>query len=473
MYVHGYVFTHHLYFYFFTEASSADTRSNDPVIASSSNLTETSSSGDENVPSSSKQLKKTPDREEQPVNKETMLTEDSEGDRQESDTASLNEGESIEMVRNYNEEEHQNEQHIENAGIDPNYPLVLVQRVSLPSPGDNIREHELAEENNEDPIAMDQESANPDDVIVLEGRSVSDAIAIFNSISAAGSDNDDEDEEDDDEYVDDVWSEEDEDETAFLQNPNFRGFANQFEAIRNMIAHTRRSMAEAEANFGPVPRNSLMQRFRRILFILNNRRRRIIRLGLAAPHVELPEAEANVEMEGTNDGTENGDADARDSTVTDETNNVSIEQESEMNENAVHFDTNLPAQHSYMGGNMNRVSGVNYLEADQYVKLRLFMHQQIFFPGEVLPFMVDSSINNIEDDSDEQNGILFGVCFPYLNIKMPANGDPNGTETYEPEEYLYGVTCQIYELGGDSRNNTMVKSRALQRFATKASDLTA
>ncbi|XP_023302146.2 protein cereblon [Lucilia cuprina] len=379
-------------------------------------------------------------------------------------------------AENIDEEEHQNEQHIENAGIDPNYPLVLVRRVSMPSADGSPRAESSTENNNDEAVAMDEENgavADGGEEIVVEGRSPAEIVAIFNSISAAGSENEDDDEVEDDEDVEDAWSEEDEDEAAFLENPNFRGFANQFEAIRNMIAHTRRSMAEAEANFGPIPRNSLMQRFRRILFILNNRRRRLIRLGLATPDVELPEAEANAEMEAANEDTsDNDDAETAESLANEESNNMTMEQEEEMNENAVRFDTNLPAEHSYMGSNMNRVSGVNYLEVDQYVKLRLFIHQHVLFPGEVLPFMVNSSTTIIEGDIDTQNGILFGVCFPCLsNNKSTANGDINVSASDDKEQLLYGVTCQIYELGDDGRSNTLIKSRALQRFVTKASDL--
>lgn len=381
-------------------------------------------------------------------------------------------------VSNNDEEHQQNEQHIENAGIDPNYPLVLVRRVSIPSNGESPRPESSAENNMEEDVENAAAVAAPAGAeggnSTRQAPSPAEIVAIFNSISAAGSDNDDEDEEVDDTDNEDAWSEEDEDEAAFLENPNFRGFANQFEAIRNMIAHTRRSMAEAEANFGPIPRNSLMQRFRRILFILNNRRRRLIRLGLGTPDVELPEVEANAEMDATNDDTSDNDGDGENAEVpaNEEGNNLTMEQEEEMNENAVRFDTNLPAEHTYMGSNMNRVSGVNYLEVDQYVKIRLFLHQHVLFPGEVLPFMVDSSTTIIEGDIDAQNGIMFGVCFPALSEKITANGDNNGSNSEEKEQLLYGVTCQIYELGEDERSNTLIKSRALQRFVTKPSDLT-
>lgn len=357
-------------------------------------------------------------------------------------------------------EDQEIEQHIENAGIDPTYPLVLVRRVSIPNSESTIS-------NNEEASAMDQENeAQPEEHVSPSGP-YNNAMVIFNNIAAAGEDNN-EDEEEEEDDVEDAWSEEDEDEAAFLENPNFRGFANQFEAIRNMIAHTRRSMAEAEANFGPIPRNSLMQRFRRILFILNNRRRRLIRLGLATPDVEIPEAE----MEAANDDVSDNDDIDPNGVLNNDEAPITMEQE-ELNENAVRFDTSLPAEHSYMGSNMTRVSGVNYLEVDQFVKLRLFIHQHVLFPGEVLPFMVDRSKTIIEGDGDAQNGILFGVCFPKLsNTKTHTGGNGDDSSDDELDEFLYGVTCQIYELGEDDRNNTLIKSRVLQRFVTKAHDLT-
>ena len=122
--------------------------------------------------------------------------------------------------------------------------------------------------------------------------------------------------------------------------------------------------------------------------------------------------------------------------------------------NSIRFDTNLPAEHSYMGANMDRVCGVNYLDVGQHYNMMLFMHQHILFPGEVLPFMISGSIMDADIDAD--NGLLFGVCFP---------------DWGQREDLLYGVTCQIYEKGSDERGNTLIKSRALQRFVTKGSEL--
>ncbi|XP_039962334.1 protein cereblon [Bactrocera tryoni] len=141
-----------------------------------------------------------------------------------------------------------------------------------------------------------------------------------------------------------------------------------------------------------------------------------------------------------------------------ETENNEVEIEEPEPENPVSFDTSLPAEHSYLGENMDRVSGVHYLEVGQQYNLMLFMHQHILFPGEVLPFMISGSI--IESDMSAQNGLLFGVCFPTL-----CNSE-------DMDDNFYGVTCQIYEKGTDERGNTLIKSRALQRFVTKGSQIT-
>lgn len=364
--------------------------------------------------------------------------------------------------------EQQDEQQIENAGIDPNYPLVLVQRVSLPSTNSTNTNNDNSSSVGLDNIqmagdgesSMDENPSNRLDIFNDDFAAVA-AIDAAGAPAAVGEDTEDS----DDGII--SMSEDDEDEAAILENPNLHEFHNQFVVIRNMIAQTRRSMAEAEANFGPsdmIPRNTLMQRFRRILFILNNRRRRLIRLGMTTPDEENPEGEANAEMEAANEeiAIENAEDSAN------EEANMTLEQEEEMNENAVRFDTNLPAEHSYMGPNMSRVSGVNYLDDHQYVKLRLFIHQHVLFPGEVLPFMVHSSTTIIEGDHDAQNGILFGLCFPSLTSNNASNAGSNAKN----EQLLYGVTCQIYELGTDDRGNTLIKSRALQRFVTKVNDLT-
>lgn len=397
---------------------------------------------------------------------ETVTTNDASGFEREDDMMNAPPADSTADNNQHIVPVQQEEQQMENAGIDPNYPLILVQRVSLPSTNNSNNDNSPSMERDNIQMAGDNESSMdenpPNRLEEFDNVEIAAAAVVSNAVgdpAAAGHDSDDS----EDGVI--SMSEDDEDEAAILENPNLRDFHNQFVVIRNMIEQTRRSMAEAEANFGPsdmIPRNTLMQRFRRILFVLNNRRRRLIRLGMTTPDLD-PEGEANAEMEAVNEDISNEN---EENAGNDEAT-LTLEQEEEMNENAVRFDTNLPAEHSYLGPNMVRISGVNYLDDHQYVKLRLFIHQHVLFPGEVLPFMVHSSTTIIEDDYDAQNGILFGLCFPSLTSNNASNA--GGSKN---EHLLYGVTCQIYELGTDNRRNTLIKSRALQRFVTKVNDLT-
>ncbi|XP_037949664.1 protein cereblon-like isoform X1 [Teleopsis dalmanni] len=125
-------------------------------------------------------------------------------------------------------------------------------------------------------------------------------------------------------------------------------------------------------------------------------------------------------------------------------------------ENPVRFDTNLAAEHLYMGTNMDRVSGVNYIEPGQEQNLLLFLHAYILFPGEVLPFMTSNIV--IETELCRDNQAFFGICFPFLR--------DNGKK-----EIMYGVTCQIYERGADERGRMLFKSRALQRFILNTNNI--
>lgn len=121
-------------------------------------------------------------------------------------------------------------------------------------------------------------------------------------------------------------------------------------------------------------------------------------------------------------------------------------------ENAENFDTDLPAEHSYLG-NMSRVSGVNYLEVGKLYHMLLFTHKYLLFPGETLPMIIpdyifDSNLN------PEEDGLQFGLVFPStLN-----------------DNKMYGVSCQIYEKGSDESGNVVLKSRAHQRFVVTRKD---
>lgn len=127
-------------------------------------------------------------------------------------------------------------------------------------------------------------------------------------------------------------------------------------------------------------------------------------------------------------------------------------------EEGVRFDTNLPAEHSYFGPNLNRVPGVDYLEVGSTHRMLIFMHKHILFPGEVLPFMIDGSIIDEEETDSGHDGVIFAVAFPL----KPLDESPHK---------LYGVTCQIYEKGDSGRHLVFYKSRALQRIVINYDDI--
>ncbi|XP_017969206.1 protein cereblon homolog isoform X3 [Drosophila navojoa] len=128
-------------------------------------------------------------------------------------------------------------------------------------------------------------------------------------------------------------------------------------------------------------------------------------------------------------------------------------------EEGVRFDTNLPAEHSYFGTNLNRVPGVDYLEVGSTHRMLIFMHEHVLFPGEVLPFMIDGSIIDEEIEDSGRDGVIFGVGFPLM---QPRDDNP---------QKLYGVTCQIYEKGESGRQHVFYKSRALQRIVINCDDI--
>ncbi|XP_022215931.1 protein cereblon [Drosophila obscura] len=125
-------------------------------------------------------------------------------------------------------------------------------------------------------------------------------------------------------------------------------------------------------------------------------------------------------------------------------------------EEGVHFDTNLPAEHSYFGPNLNRVPGVDYQEVGSTHHMLIFLHQHILFPGEVLPFMIDGSL--FDNDMPGLDGLIFAIAFPLM--KPPDDC-----------QKLYGVTCQIYEKGDSGHHLTFYKSRALQRIVINSNDI--
>lgn len=100
---------------------------------------------------------------------------------------------------------------------------------------------------------------------------------------------------------------------------------------------------------------------------------------------------------------------------------------------------------------MERVSGVQYLEANKSYRLPIFFHDSLIFPGETLPMILTQQVFLTTEFTDD--GMLFGLVFH--NIRNNTNLN------------LYGVTCQIYEKGSDGRDSISIKSRAYQRFYIK------
>lgn len=102
-------------------------------------------------------------------------------------------------------------------------------------------------------------------------------------------------------------------------------------------------------------------------------------------------------------------------------------------------------------GNLERVSGIQYLEPNKVYRLPIFFHDAIIFPGETLPMILTQQMFLSTQFSDD--GLLFGLVFHGLLNNL--NSD------------LYGVTCQIYAKGNDGRENISIKSKAYQRFCIK------
>lgn len=102
-------------------------------------------------------------------------------------------------------------------------------------------------------------------------------------------------------------------------------------------------------------------------------------------------------------------------------------------------------------GDMERVSGVQYLEPNRNYCLPIIIHNFLVFPGETLPMILSSHMFVSADFNSD--GFLFGLVFREL------------LNTYNSK--LFGVTCQIYEKSSDDSDNISIKSRAYQRFYIK------
>ncbi|EAT43510.1 AAEL005081-PA [Aedes aegypti] len=97
-------------------------------------------------------------------------------------------------------------------------------------------------------------------------------------------------------------------------------------------------------------------------------------------------------------------------------------------------------------GKLERVEGVDYLEPGKTYCLPVYSHHSIVFPGEVVPMILNAASLNYEDQSD---GVKFGLLF----------------RTTFPNNYIYGVTCQVFERGERDLNGSIIlKTIAQQRF---------
>lgn len=102
-------------------------------------------------------------------------------------------------------------------------------------------------------------------------------------------------------------------------------------------------------------------------------------------------------------------------------------------------------------GDLERVSGVRYLEPNRNYTLPIITHSSLVFPGETLPMILSQHMFLSADFNDD--GLLFGLVFRELRNNQNL--------------HQFGVTCQIYEKGTDERDNVSIKSRAYQRFFIK------
>ncbi|EAT43509.1 AAEL005067-PA [Aedes aegypti] len=119
--------------------------------------------------------------------------------------------------------------------------------------------------------------------------------------------------------------------------------------------------------------------------------------------------------------------------------------EQQQSSDAEIYNTELPTEHAYLG-KLERVEGVDYLEPGKTYCLPVYSHHSIVFPGEVVPMILNAASLNYEDQSD---GVKFGLLF----------------RTTFPNNYIYGVTCQVFERGERDLNGSIIlKTIAQQRF---------
>lgn len=68
--------------------------------------------------------------------------------------------------------------------------------------------------------------------------------------------------------------------------------------------------------------------------------------------------------------------------------------------------TCLPFQYL---GELERVSGVQYLEPNRNYELPLIIHSSLVFPGETLPMILSQHMFQMTDFNDD--GLVFGLVF--------------------------------------------------------------
>lgn len=86
------------------------------------------------------------------------------------------------------------------------------------------------------------------------------------------------------------------------------------------------------------------------------------------------------------------------------------------------------------------------MEPGKIYRLPVYNHNSIVFPGEIVPLIMNAATLNCDDPSD---GVKFGLVF----------------RTLFPNNFTYGVTCQVFERGERDINGSIIlKTVAQQRF---------
>lgn len=105
---------------------------------------------------------------------------------------------------------------------------------------------------------------------------------------------------------------------------------------------------------------------------------------------------------------------------------------------------------------MDRVAGINYLEAGRKYRMPIKCHTSLVYPGETVPMIIDDSMHECLLN-DGTTGMSFGLVFHGIWEHTKPN--------------CYGVTCQIFEKGvADSNGNIRIKTKIYQRFVIYPTD---